>query len=85
LLLEHPDVTEVAVFGFPHRVAGDVTAAYVVTSGSETAAELQQFCRERAPAHKVPALIAQIENMPKNAAGKIRKDLLKKMLLARLK
>jgi long-chain acyl-CoA synthetase len=78
-LYEHPAVTDAAVVGIPHRVLGEEPAA-VVHLGAGLAvseAELQQFCRERIAAFKVPVkILFHAETLPRNANGKIlKKDL----------
>jgi long-chain acyl-CoA synthetase len=78
-LYEHPAVTDAAVVGIPHRVLGEEPAAVVyLGAGLEVSeAELQQFCRERIAAFKVPVkILFHAEMLPRNANGKIlKKDL----------
>jgi len=78
-LYEHPAVTDAAVVGIPHRVLGEEPAAVVhLGAGLDASeAELQQFCRERIAAFKVPVRILFLgEGLPRNANGKIlKKDL----------
>ena len=78
-LYEHPAVTDAAVVGIPHRVLGEEPAAVVhLGAGLDASeAELQQFCRERIAAFKVPVkILFHAETLPRNANGKIlKKDL----------
>ncbi len=78
-LYEHPAVTDAAVVGIPHRVLGEEPAAVVhLGAGLEASeAELQQFCRARIAAFKVPVkILFHAETLPRNANGKIlKKDL----------
>ena len=83
VLLEHPSVIEAAAFGYPHKVAGEVVAACVVTDRSGVLNELQRFCLDRLPPYKAPAYIFEMTKIPKNAAGKILKTRLKEILLSR--
>ncbi len=78
-LYEHPAVTDAAVVGIPHRVLGEEPAAVVhLGAGLEASEEeLQQFCRTRIAAFKVPVkILFHAEGLPRNANGKIlKKDL----------
>ncbi len=71
-LYEHPKVKEAAVVGVPHRVRGEVLAAYIVLKDGETAdrAEIMGYCRERLPAYKVPRKIEFVDAIPKTLVGK---------------
>ena len=75
-LFEHPAVTDVAVFGVPHRVLGEEVAAVVrLKPGEEATADaLQAHVRERLAAFKAPAHIwFRDEELPRNPAGKVLK------------
>jgi fatty-acyl-CoA synthase len=71
----HPAVKEVAIFGVTHpRWIEAVTAAVVLREGtSATPDELVAFCRERLAPFKVPKRIVFLDELPKNASGKILK------------
>jgi fatty-acyl-CoA synthase len=71
----HPAVQEVAIFGISDpRWIEAVTAAVVLLSGSTiTEAELAAFCRERLAGFKVPKYIVLVDELPKNASGKLLK------------
>jgi HIP---CoA ligase len=82
VLAAHGTVAEVAVIGVPDYRLGEVGKALVVPRpGAEVAAgELIAFCRERLAGYKVPASVQVMGSLPKNAAGKVRKDLLRTMV-----
>jgi long-chain acyl-CoA synthetase len=82
-LQEHPAVIEAAVVGLPHRALGQVMAAAVVTGSPVTAAELRSFAARRLPSHQVPARIAIVADLPRNAALKVMKDQVAAMLTGR--
>src|SRR4051794_13543447 len=71
----HPAVQEVAIFGISDpRWIEAVTAAVVLRAGSKvTEAELVAFCRERLAGFKVPKYIVLVDELPKNASGKLLK------------
>jgi long-chain acyl-CoA synthetase len=78
-LYEHPAVSDAAVVGIPHRTLGEEPAAVVhLSPGTAVSeAELQAWVRERLAAFKVPVrVLFLVENLPRNANGKIlKKDL----------
>ena len=76
VLFEHPAVQEAAVAGIPHDVLGEDVAAWVVLrEGSPTDAdELRAFCAERLADYKVPRRISIVDELPRNATGKVLKQ-----------
>ena len=84
VLREHPAVGEVAVIGLPDEAWGERVVACVVRSASGPpcdAAVLRAFARERLAAYKVPKDVLFLDELPKNALGKV----VKPVLLAQLK
>jgi malonyl-CoA/methylmalonyl-CoA synthetase len=75
-LLEQPEVVEAAVAGVPDKVRGEVPVAFVVARTSFDSAVLEQRCREKLASFKVPRKFIQVEQLPKNALGKVQKHLL---------
>jgi acyl-CoA synthetase (AMP-forming)/AMP-acid ligase II len=80
VLHEHPDVQEAAVVGVPHDVLGEDVAAFVsLRDGIDVSADdLRAFCAERLADYKVPRRITFVDELPRNATGKV----LKKQLLS---
>jgi len=77
-LASHPDVVEVAVVGVPDERYGERVHAVVVLArgapgrGTDEAV-LQAHCREQIGGYKIPRSFEFIAELPKSAAGKIRK------------
>jgi acyl-CoA synthetase (AMP-forming)/AMP-acid ligase II len=77
-LLRHPAVREAAVIGLPDPYYGQTVAAVValhepvgVISG-----ELQTHCRALLAPHKVPARVEIVPALPRNALGKVQKQII---------
>lgn len=83
-LLEHPDVEEAAVFGWPLPPHGEVAAACLVTRSPLAAKAVQEFCADRIAHYKVPRIILFLPELPKNPMGKILKTSLKEMVGQRM-
>ena len=84
VLMQHPNVAEAAVVPMPDPVLGEKSHAVVCLAGHPVdAIELQRFCMERLSDYKIPDFITFIEGpLPRNAAGKILKRELSRMLLS---
>lgn len=75
VVIEHPSVQEVAVAGIPHPVLGEDVAAWVVPKPGTTIddAELRAFCEERLADYKQPRVVHVVDELPRNATGKVMK------------
>ena len=78
-LYQHPAVCECAVAGVPDPIKGEIAKAYIVlrAGGKATEQELDAYCRGRLAAYKVPRAFAFVDHLPKNAAGKVLKRVLR--------
>jgi malonyl-CoA/methylmalonyl-CoA synthetase len=72
---EMAGVVESAVIGLPHRDFGEAVAAVVIGEGDEAA--MIAACREKLAAFKTPKRIVFVEDLPRNAMGKVQKNVLR--------
>ncbi len=79
VLLEHPDVQEAAVVGVPHPVLGEDVGAFVVRKPKTELDEatLLTFCAERLADYKRPRVLRFVDELPRNATGKVMKHKLR--------
>ena len=80
----HPAVREVAVVGIPHPVLGEDLVAFVVLHPDHpaTADELQAHTAEILARYKVPRQWHLVDDLPRNATGKVLKQALRDRLAA---
>jgi len=85
ILLQHPDIAEVAIVGAPDDLWGETVVAVVVPSpGSHdraseqlTAADVIAFSRDHMAAFKCPRRVDFVATMPRTATGKIQKNVVR--------
>jgi acyl-CoA synthetase (AMP-forming)/AMP-acid ligase II len=84
VLIEHPNIAEVAIVGLPDDERGERACAALVpkhTPGPDVS-ELRAFLRASGIASfKIPEQVAVLESLPKNDAGKVLKHEIRAMLL----
>lgn len=75
VLLEHPDVAEVAVVGVPDKRLGEAVAAFVrpAPGRSMDRKALAAHCRAQIAAQKTPAHWIEVAQWPLTGSGKIQK------------
>ena len=77
LLFTHPAVADAAVIGRADDRAGELPVAYVVARGALDATELKAWIAERVVAYKQLGDVVLCEAIPKTAAGKILRRVLR--------
>lgn len=75
VLDEMPGVTESAVIGCPHPDFGEGVVAVVLGQGDEAAMIAE--ARRQLAAYKAPKRIVFVDELPRNAMGKVQKNLLR--------
>jgi fatty-acyl-CoA synthase len=81
LLSHHPSVAEVAVLGVPDPEFGQALAAFVVVRDGQTLGDddVRQYVRDHLARFKIPRRVEFLDELPRNATGKV----LTRELLAR--
>jgi long-chain acyl-CoA synthetase len=82
VLITHPKVGDVAVFGVPNEDFGEEVKAVVepidmADAGPDLAAELIEYCQSKISKIKCPRSVDFEAELPRHATGKLYKRLLK--------
>jgi len=79
VLLLHPGIAEAAVVPVAHEIYGEEVRAVVVARHSAVldVDGVQAFCRERLASYKVPVVVDFVDELPRNALGKVVKAALR--------
>lgn len=79
VLYQIPEVLEAAVVGVPHPVYGEVPKAFVVLKEGKQSTEeaILNYCGEQLAKYKIPAEVEFMEELPRNASGKVLKHTLR--------
>ncbi|BEV01439.1 AMP-binding protein [Novosphingobium olei] len=85
VLHTHPAVKEASVVAMPHARLGEGVCAYVILSGEADAAALAAHVGSSGLAkQKIPERFEFVEDFPRTASGKVRKDMLRAQIKAKL-
>jgi len=77
VLYAHPAVVDCAVFGVPDERSGERLKAMVEARDDVSVGELTAFVQERLADYKVPKDWELVDELPRDAAGKVRKRFLR--------
>jgi acyl-CoA synthetase (AMP-forming)/AMP-acid ligase II len=83
VLADHASVRNVAVVGLPDDHWGEVVVAAVEPTDPAEFDEgaLQEHCRTMLATYKVPARVVAVDELPKNATGKVQKHLVADLVM----
>jgi long-chain acyl-CoA synthetase len=78
-LYKHSDIKELAVYGVPHPVKGEIVRAAIVLKPDAVATEddIKDFCRKNLANYKIPETIEFVDELPKSPTGKLLKRVLR--------
>jgi long-chain acyl-CoA synthetase len=84
VIASHPAVAEVGVSGLPDQMRGEIVKAWVVLRHDMKVSkgDLKLYCRDRLAPYKVPSSFEFVGELPKSAAGKVLRRVLKEKELA---
>ena len=79
IIYEHPAVYEVCVVGVPDKDWGEVGKAVVSLNPTHTLTydDLKEFMTNKIGTIEIPRYLEVVESLPKNAAGKIKRSIIK--------
>jgi long-chain acyl-CoA synthetase len=86
ILQSHPTVAQAAVVGRPDPVMGEEPVAFVVAAPGHAIDETQliDHCRTMLARFKIPRAIHELDDLPRNAVGKVTKQPLRDRLRSSL-
>lgn len=80
VILDEPNITDVAVVGKKDEKWGEVPVAFIVAETAINLTKLKQNIAERLATYKVPKQFLIVETLPRNASNKIMRHLLAKKI-----
>ncbi|XKL65481.1 hypothetical protein PGB90_008901 [Kerria lacca] len=87
VLMTHPDIVNVQVYGVSDDRLGEVVATSIVKREHSTLNEedVKKFCEGKFASYKIPKYVKFVQDYPRTASGKIQKVRLREMLERELK
>ena len=82
VLIEHPDVAQVAVVGLPDEKWGKVIAAFILADNVPGVASMRDHCRVHLSPQKTPSIWVQVPDFPLTGSGKVQKFAIRERYLA---
>ena len=76
-LRRYPNIKDCSVVGIPDEEWGELVVAFLVMESTVDTASLDKWLRERLSTYKIPRVYKQVDELPRNALGKVIKKELK--------
>lgn len=80
ILYRHPSIKDVAIVGYPDEQWGESVKAFVVLGDEGKSLDLagiESFCEDKLARFKIPKRLKVIDELPRNATGKVLKNVLR--------
>ncbi|MEJ2023916.1 MAG: AMP-binding protein, partial [Deltaproteobacteria bacterium] len=79
MMLVHPKIRDLVIVGIPDDLKGEAPKAFIQLTEGETATfeEIKAFCKSRMAPYKVPVAVEFVSEIPRSAAGKALRRLLR--------
>lgn len=74
VLRKHPEIKDCAVVGIPNEEWGELVAGALVVNSILSLSDLNQWIRTQMPAYKTPKKYLIVDELPRNAMGKVVKN-----------
>ena len=86
-LFSHPKIAQVAVFGIPDELYGEVVMAWIQLHAGQTCDEdeIKDFCKGKIAHFKVPENIWFVDSFPMTVTGKLQKFRMREIAMDKLK
>ena len=83
ILMEHPNIAEVAVVGIPDKTWGEVIGCFFRTEDSKPISVriLHDFCRDHLSPQKTPTIWCRVDEFPMTGSRKIQKFVIRDQFL----
>ncbi len=82
VLVEHTQISQVAVVGLPDEKWGEIVAAFVLCDGAPDLSDLKTHCRKYLSPQKTPTAWVQVSGFPLTGSGKVQKFAIRERFLA---
>jgi acyl-CoA synthetase (AMP-forming)/AMP-acid ligase II len=81
VLYTHPEVVDAAVVGMPDELWGESVRAFIARKPGSglSAEEVIEFCKKHLASYKKPKKVDFVDEIPRNASGKVLKNQLRRM------
>jgi long-chain acyl-CoA synthetase len=79
MMLAHPKIKDLVIVGIPDKLKGEAPKAFIQLKEGETTTEeeIRSFCKTKMAPYKVPVAVEFMDEIPRSAAGKALRRLLK--------